>query len=794
MTSSSDDDIDRLPSREQILAFIAESDRPVGKREIARAFNITGGARIGLKRILRELKDDGTLKRAGPRQVAEPGTLPSVLVVDITSIDDETGEAEARPAVWDDDARGAPPPIVVLREAGLKPRDEAAPGFGDRLLVRLTRGEAGVYEARVIRRLETRSRRITGAIREIDYGFRLIPADRRAKTDYAIEEAELGGAVDGEFVVAETLPGRRIGLPRARVVKRLGLEQTGAAIIDLAIETHGIPDHFPPAAIREAEAAKPPTLSGGREDLRAIPFVTIDGEDARDFDDAVHAEPDPDPANPGGHIIRVAIADVAHYVTAGSALDRSAEERGNSVYFPDRVVPMLPEALSNGLCSLRPNEDRHCLAAMMRIDADGQLIEHRFVRGLMRSAARLTYNRVQAARDGNPDGDIQPLMAPVITPLYDAFQVLEGARRKRGALEIDMPERRVVMDETGRVTDIRTRLRFDAHKLIEEFMILANVAAADTLIRRTRPCLFRVHDQPPADKVSVLRDYLASLDLPFTNSVHVEPRDFNRVLKKVANTPLEHQVNTTVLRSQSQATYSPDNIGHFGLSLERYAHFTSPIRRYADLIVHRSLIRALNLGDDGLDGAAADGLHALGEHLSITERRADLAEREVTNRLLVVFLADKVGASFGGRITGVHGVGLFIEMDETGADGFVPISTLGREYFILDPSEQALIGERSGLRFALGDRVEIRLREADIVAGGLLFEIIEGGRPGKPPTPGQVKRLKALAREVAAERARARDARGDGHGGGRGGGGGRAGGSGRAPLRRSGGAPRRGGR
>ncbi|MBA74932.1 MAG: ribonuclease R [Tistrella sp.] len=764
MTSSSDDGTDRLPTREQILAFIAESDRPVGKREIARAFNITGGARIALKRILRELKEDGTLKRAGPRRVAEPGVLPSVLVVDVVSIDDETGEAEARPAVWDDDERGPPPPIVVLREGGLRPRDEAAPGFGDRLLVRLHRGDADAYEARVIRRLETRSRRVTGAIRSIDYGWRLIPADRRAKTDYSIEEADLGGAEDGEFVVAETLPGRRLGLPRARVVKRLGQEQTAPAIIDLAIEAHGIPDHFPAAAVREAEAATAPKLSAGREDLRSIPFVTIDGEDARDFDDAVHAEPDPDPTNPDGHIIRVAIADVAHYVTAGSALDRSAEERGNSVYFPDRVVPMLPEALSNGLCSLRPHEDRYCLAAMMRIDGQGTLLEHRFVRGLMRSAARLTYNRVQAAHEGRPDAEIEPLMAPVIRPLYAAFQVLDAARRRRGALEIDMPERRVVMDETGRVTDIRTRQRFDAHKLIEEFMILANVAAADTLLRRNRPCLFRVHDQPPADKVSVLRDYVKSLGLSFTNSVHVDPRDFNRLLKAVANTPLEHQVNTTVLRSQSQATYSPDNIGHFGLSLERYAHFTSPIRRYADLIVHRSLIKALNLGSDGLDGAAADGLHALGEHLSITERRADLAEREVTNRLLVVFLADRVGATFGGRITGVHGVGLFIELDETGADGFVPISTLGREFFILDPSEQALIGERSGMRFTLGDRVEVRLREADIVAGGLLFELIEGGRAGKPPTPGQVKRLKAIAREVAAERARNRRDGGGGRG------------------------------
>ena len=473
-----------------------------------------------------------------------------------------------------------------------------------------------------------------------------------------------------------------------------------------------------------------PTPLAGRDDLRDVPLITIDGEDARDFDDAVYAEPDG-----AGFRLIVAIADVAHYVRTGSPLDRSARMRGNSCYFPDRVVPMLPEALSNGWCSLRPNEERGCLFVEMRITADGRKTGHRFGRGLMRSAARLTYEQVQQAQDAGED---LGLAAGQLGTLYAAFRALLAARIARGTLDLDLPERKVLLGEDGHVDAVIPRPRLDSHRLIEEFMVLANVAAAEELERVHQPCMYRVHAPPTEEKLEALRMFLRGFDisLPAGNQIH--PRDLDHVLKKVAETEHAPMVNETILRSQSQAAYAPENIGHFGLALQAYAHFTSPIRRYADLLVHRALIRGLRLGEDGLDAEEAARFADTGEHITGTERRAALAERDAIDRYLAAFMADKVGAVFAARISGVTRFGLFVTVAGSGANGIVPTSSLPDDFWMHDEATRTLSGRRTRLVFSLAQEVEVRLSEASPVTGGLVFHILQGvptDRDGARPKP-----------------------------------------------------------
>jgi ribonuclease R len=410
------------------------------------------------------------------------------------------------------------------------------------------------------------------------------------------------------------------------------------------------------------------------------------------------------------------------------ALDRVAEERGNSVYFPDRVVPMLPEALSNELCSLKPNVERACLAVHLWIDDNGHVHRHRFLRGLMRSAARLTYEEVQEAIDGRPNATTAALVGPVLKPLYGAYAALDKARRKRGTLDLDLPERRILLDETGKVARIEPRARLDSHKLIEEFMIAANVAAAETLERLRRPCLYRVHDAPDPTKLEALREFLHGIGIPglaLAKGQVVRPRHFNEILRRVADTPYVTLVPQLVLRSQAQAVYSPMNIGHFGLALRRYAHFTSPIRRYADLIVHRALIAALSLPAASDEPVSGKDLANLGEQVSMTERRAAAAERNAADRYVAAFLADRVGASFQARINGVTRAGLFVTLAETGADGLIPMRSLPGDYYDHDEAHHRLIGRRSRNSFTLGDEVEVRLAEANTVTGSLRFDLLE---------------------------------------------------------------------
>jgi ribonuclease R len=712
-----------LPSASEVTAFIRESPSAVGKREIARAFAIPPGDRPALRDMLRQIERSGVVGRAANRRLVGAPPLPEMTVVERFGID-ENGVPLARPVVWP-----GPEPAPVLRLA--EQPGEAIP-VGARAAARLVTLDNGEIEARVIRRLNEAGGggRVVGVFRKERDGGRVVPADRRNKTEYRVAAREAAGAGDDELVVAEELPATRLGPARARVVERLGPAADPRAISLLAIASFDIPTEFPAAAIAEAEAALPVSPSA-RTDLRDLPLVTIDGSDARDFDDAVWAEPDPDAEYRGGWRLVVAIADVAWYVRPGSALDREAERRGNSVYFPDRVVPMLPEALSNELCSLKPAVDRACLAVDLRIDAAGHKRRHRFMRAVMRSAARLTYEEIQAIRDGH--GDL-PAAVPrqAVASLYGAYDALARARAARGALELDIREDRVVLDAEGRPVAVVPAIRLDSHRLVEEFMILANVAAAEELEARRRPCMYRVHDAPDPDKVATLRDFLDELGVPglaLEKGQALKPELFNRLLRRAEATAVSPLVNDLVLRCQAQAAYSPDNIGHFGLGLRRYAHFTSPIRRYADLLVHRALIAGANAaGNDFGAGALPPEIDhtrmaAAGEHISATERRAAAAERAAIERYRATLVADAVGGLFPARISGVAEFGLFVTLTESGATGLVPISTLPGDYYDRYEQVPRLVGRRFGRVFRLGDATTVRLVEADAIGGRLLLRI-----------------------------------------------------------------------
>ncbi len=711
-----------------MLEFIRESPAPVGKREIARAFQLTGDARIALKLLLKDLETDGALERGRGRRLGPPAVLPEVAVVDIVAIDSD-GETLARTVNTRHD--DLPQPKIFMQP---EPRGHPSLAVGDRLLARLRRLGDGEYEGRTIRRLDGGPTRVLGVYRHGPEGGRVVCTDRRAKAELAVGHADAGAAEPGDLVLVELTGASRAGLRQARVVERLGRSEEPRTISLIAIHGAGLPTVFPAAALAEIDAARPPGLAG-RTDLRTLPLVTIDGADARDFDDAVFAAPDSDPGNAGGWHLVVAIADVAFYVRPGSALDRAALDRGNSTYFPDRVVPMLPEGLSNDLCSLKPGEDRPCLAVHIWIDREGTRRRHRFERALMRSLARLTYEQVQTAADGHPDEAAAPLAGTVIAPLYSAFRALLAARERRGTLELDLPERQVKLSADGRVAEIIERARYDSHRLIEEFMIAANVAAAESLESAGSPLLYRVHDRPTVDKLESLRQFLASLGLRLARGHGSQPIHFTQILKLASQLPDKIAVNEMILRSQAQAEYHPENIGHFGLALPRYAHFTSPIRRYADLIVHRALIRALGLGPDGLDDSSLVRLAEIGGHISRTERRSAAAERETIDRYTASFLADRVGATFAGRICGVTRFGLFVKLDHTGADGLIPISTLPQDYYDHDERLHALVGRRTGTRFRLGEAVQIRLVEANALTASTLFALAGTGADAAPAVP-----------------------------------------------------------
>ena len=715
------------PAREELLSFIADRGGNVSKREIVRAFRLDAVGKRQLNAVLRDLRDEGRVDRRHKRLHAA-GQLPPVVVAEVTGRD-EDGEIIAAPAEWNEEEHGAPPKIRIAfsRRAPAGP----APGIGDRILLRTKKNDpddAVSHSGDVIKFLEKARAQAVGVFRALAHGGgRLQPVDKKSLgREIAIPAGGEGGAQDGDLVAVDLLSQRAFGLPTARVRERIGSIKSERAVSLIAIHVHGIPNVFRRETLAEAEAARPAGMER-REDWTSLPLVTIDPPDAKDHDDAVFAVPDTDPANRGGFILTVAIADVAHYVTPGSALDREAVERGNSVYFPDRVVPMLPERLSGDLCSLRPGEQRAALAVRMVIGADGRKRRHSFHRIMMRSRARLHYAQAQAAIDGRTDAITEPILEPILRPLYAAYRALAKARDAREPLALDIPERKIVLGAHGIVERVVSPDRLDSHRLIEECMILANVAAAETCEQRRTQLLYRVHDAPAMEKVAALREFLLTINIKLPPANVLRPADFNRVLDRVKGTDLERLVHEVVLRSQAQAEYAAVNYGHYGLQLRRYAHFTSPIRRYADLIVHRSLIRALGLGKDGLPDIAPEALAEIGARISAAERRAMAAERETVDRLIANFLADRVGATFRGHISGVTRAGLFVKLDDTGADELIPARTLGSDYFRYEEKRRALVGERTGEVHRLGDRVEVKLVEAVPVAGALRFELLSEG-------------------------------------------------------------------
>jgi ribonuclease R len=719
-----------LPSKEDILQYVRGAGINTGKREIARAFSVKGGDRVALKQRLAEMADEGLLS-GNRKHFKEPGKLPPVGVIEIVARD-EDGELIGEPAVWDHD-QGERPRVLVLANRGSSRAGDPALGQGDRILARLTRlDEPDIsgyrYEAEPIKRLPKEKRRQLGIFRTRAKGGGVIdPVDRKELREWAIAPGDEGDAKNGDLVRYDLAKSGRFGVPQARVVETLGNPDDQRKISLIAVHAHGIPDEFPAIVLAEVETLEPPRLAG-RTDLRALELLTIDPVDARDHDDAVHAASDTDARNEGGWIVHVAIADVAHYVRPGARLDREAQTRGNSVYFPDRVVPMLPERISNDLCSLKEGEERPCLVARMVFDRQGNKKGHTFLRAMMRSAAKLSYEEAQAAIDGRPSAKSAALLDSALKPLWAAYATLAAARDRREPLDLDLPERKILIDKNGKVDRIVVPERLTAHRLIEEFMIQANVAAAEALEAKRAPVIYRVHDAPSKEKLLALRDFLEGLDLKLPGCNQLRAGDFNRVLQRAKALPVVDLVNEVVLRSQSQAVYAAENIGHFGLNLQRYAHFTSPIRRYADLMVHRSLIRALGLGAGGMEDIEPDRLKDIAQAISDTERRAMAAERETADRLIAGFLADRVGAEFAGRISGVTRSGLFVRLADTGADGFIPAATIGEDYYRHDEAARALVGDRTGETYRLGDQVRVRLVEAIPMAGALRFEMLSPGK------------------------------------------------------------------
>ncbi len=714
-----------LPDKDTLIAFLREAGE-AEKADIARAFGLKGIERRQLREMLKTLEAEGALGKRGRKGFSEAGALPPVGVADVVDRDAD-GELYVELVKGGEDA---PRALLLPDREGKTP----APGLGDRLLVKFSRGAEG-WEARLVKRLDAGTNRVLGVIRKSARETRVEPVDKRSKDVLLIPSAQAGDLRDGDLVLASIEKGdHRYGPKRGKILESIGREDDPRAASIIAIHAHGLPTGFSELVEREAEDQALPTLKG-REDLREVPFITIDPADARDHDDAVYAERDTDPKNPDGWIVWVAIADVAAYVRPNSALDREARDKGNSTYFPDRVEPMLPEILSNGLCSLKQGENRACMAVRMIFDKDGKKTGHKFMRGLMRSQAKLSYEQAQSAIDGQQDDTTGPIMDAILYPLWNAYSTMLKGRERRSPLAIESPERRIIMAPDGGIAAIEPRKSLEAHRLIEEMMIQANVCAAETLEKTRTPLIYRVHETPSQEKIFNLADFLHTIAKPWNKGEAPTTKRFNKLLDEMRDTPHAEVVNEVVLRTQMQAVYSPDNVGHFGLHLDRYAHFTSPIRRYSDLIVHRGLIRGLNLGSDGLTDREIAELTAIAEQVTSTERRSMAAERDAMDRYIAAFLEDHVGATFSGRITGVTRFGLFVRLDETGADGLVPVSTLGSEYFTHDDRAHALVGERTGKRFTLGRRVEVKLMEATPVTGGLVLEMVSEPDPRDPNAP-----------------------------------------------------------
>jgi len=672
----------------------------------------------------------GKHKRSGQ----QGGRIPEICVLVITG-ETEEGDLLGEPVKWEERHR---PPHIVVTETGR----QAAAVKGDRVLAKMRKINPNLYQALVIRVLPNdEQQNVLGVFMSTVDGGLIEPISRKMKESFIVARGDTADAVNGELVSGVTLPGMpSIGMTYAKVNERLGRLDSPRAASLIASHMHNLPSLFASDVMAEAEAAEPPVMSEERTDIRDIPLVTIDGEDARDFDDAVFAEKDGD----GWHLV-VAIADVAYYVKEGSALDACAFERGNSVYFPDRVIPMLPERLSNGLCSLMPNDDRYCLAVHIWIDAQGVMKRYEFLRGLMRSRARLTYNDVQKAYDGGE----HPLRDSIIKPLFEAYKALAHERDHRGALDLNLPEFKILFDSLGNVEQIAPRERLESHRLIECYMIAANVAAADYLLKKGAPGIYRVHEPPSEEKLEELKNLLQVAGYSLHVGAGVKAGHFNRVLKQAEGKPEAYLVNTAVLRSQMQAYYSHENLGHFGLSLQKYGHFTSPIRRYADLVVHRSLAKLVSSASCLVPGKkeptnhkALDTRHLseVSLHISDTERRAMMAERDAADRYKVSYMSKHIGNTFAGTIVSLNEYGLFVSLSATGVTGFVPVRNLPGDFFHYDKRQASFKGRRTQQTFQIGQMMMIRVQSANAITGSLIFEpSAMPDIPNRPLRPGQEK-------------------------------------------------------
>jgi ribonuclease R len=717
-----------LPTRKQILNFIEKSDQPAGKREIARAFGLKGNEKIALKALLRDMTDEGIVDLAPGRAFHKMGGVPRVTVLKIVDIDGN--QPIAVPERWE--AEGVPLPKLRVIEKGRR----GALGLGDRILARTEEAGSG-YLAHPIKKLPKSSEQLLGVVEKAENGrFFLKSIDKKVRFDTPINDA--GNANAGDLVLAEI--SGNASRRSAKVTEILGDPFAPRSFSLIAIHKYGIPNEFSEELEAEALAVSDLPISPiDREDLRHLPIIAIDPRDARDFDDAIWAMADDNAANASGYKAIVCIADVSYYVRPNSLLDKEAVKRGNSVYFPDRVVPMLPHSLSSDKCSLRQDQDRAVLACHLVIDHKGNVTSWRFTRAIARISANIAYEDAQAAIDGKLD---HPMLEPALKPLWACWKLLFKAREKREPLALDLPERRITLDDKGRVTGVALREQLDSNRLVEDFMIAANVAAAKALETKKSPLIYRAHEEPSREKLVALKDYLKTFEIEFALGQVVRPASFNKILVNVTDDEVRPQIMESVLRSQTQAYYSPRNVGHFGLSLGSYAHFTSPIRRYADLVVHRSLVNAFGLempapdnkdlkAETGLTAAAIAKLETTAEAISRTERRAMEAERETTDRYVAAYLAQYVGEVVDARITGVQNFGFFATVESIGGDGLVPVSTLGSDYFRYEEVSQSLIGERTGEEYRPGMRLKLRLAEANPISGALRFQLPDGDE-GQP--------------------------------------------------------------
>jgi ribonuclease R len=711
-----------IPSREAILALLEERGELLTEARIAEALQLYDeyGIEALAKRLTAMVRDGQLLlgRRGGYGPARKLDLIPGVVLANA-------------------DGYGFLRPDEGGEDLYLSPYQMRSVLHGDRVLASVVGVDRrGRRQGAIVEVLQRRSPRLVGRV-VVENGVTLVvPDDRRLHQDVMIAPGKEHGARSGQIVVAEiTDPPTGYRGPLGIIRAVLGERLQPSLLVDMAIASYDLPHEWPPEVLRDAEEVEPEVTAAEREgriDLRKLSLVTIDGADARDFDDAVYAEP----KRGGGWRLVVAIADVSHYVPVDSALDKEAYERSTSTYFPGFVVPMLPETLSNGICSLNPKVERLCMVCDMQISAEGEVIRCKFYDAVMRSHARLTYDRVwQAIGLKDPDArDELADLLPQLENLHALYKALAEQRRRRGAIDFETAEVKFRLDVTGEVQAVGAVQRNDAHKLIEECMIAANVQAALFLSKRKIPALYRAHEPPPAEKYEDLQQFLREFKLRMPPVEDVKPGDFSDVLRMVKDRPERELIQSVLLRSQSLAAYQPDNRGHFGLALEAYAHFTSPIRRYPDLLVHRAIRYALTGGKPSSYHYTEAAMAAMAVHCSQRERRAEEAERDVDERFRCAWMAKHVGEEFDGVVTGVTSFGLFVELDESKVSGLVHISQLSNDYYHFDPIRHLLKGERTGAQFRLGDHVRVQVLRASLEDRKIDFRLVQAGKK-KPSEP-----------------------------------------------------------